>query len=39
MYINDVHIAYYFVAAIVGLFVGEVVIWAYKSLPELKIFF
>ena len=22
MYINDVHIAYYFVAAIIGLFVG-----------------
>ena len=39
MYINDVHIAYYFVAAIVGLFVGEVVNWANKRLPEYKKFF
>ena len=38
MYINDVHIAYYFVAAIVGLFVGELVNWANKRLPEYKKF-
>lgn len=36
MYINDVHIAYYFVAAILGLFVGEAVNWANKRLPEYK---
>ena len=34
MYINDVHIAYYIVAAIFGLFVGELVNWANKRLPE-----
>ena len=39
MYINDVHIAYYFVAAIIGLFVGELVNWANKRLPEYKKFF
>lgn len=38
MYINDVHIAYYFVAAILGLFVGELVDWANKRLPEYKKF-
>lgn len=38
MYINDVHIAYYFVAALVGLFVGELVNWANKRLPEYKKF-
>ena len=36
MYINDVHIAYYIVAAIFGLFVGELVNWANKRLPEYK---
>ena len=36
MYINDVHIAYYIVAAILGLFVGELVNWANKRLPEYK---
>lgn len=36
MYINDVHIIYYVVAAIVGLFVGEGVSWANKRLPEYK---
>ena len=36
MYINDVHIAYYLVAAILGLIVGEVVSWANKRLPEYK---
>ncbi len=39
MYINDVHIVYYFVAAILGLFVGELVNWANKRLPEYKKFF
>ena len=36
MYINDVHIIYYVVAAIAGLFIGEVVGWANKRLPEYK---
>ena len=36
MYINDVHIAYYLVAAILGLIVGELVNWANKRLPEYK---
>ena len=36
MYINDVHIAYYFIAAILGLFIGEFVNWANKRLPEYK---
>ena len=36
MYINDVHIIYYVVAAIAGLFIGEVVSWANKRLPEYK---
>lgn len=36
MYINDVHIAYYFIVAILGLFVGELVNWANKRLPEYK---
>ena len=36
MYINDVHIAYYLVAAILGLIVGVIVSWANKRLPEYK---
>ena len=36
MYFNDVHIAYYVVAAIVGLFVGQFVGWINKRLPEYK---
>ena len=36
MYINDVHIAYYLVAAILGLIVGELINWANKRLPEYK---
>ena len=36
MYINDVHIPYYVVVAIFGLFVGEFVSWANKRLPEYK---
>lgn len=36
MYFNDVHIAYYLIAAIVGLFVGQLVSWANKRLPEYK---
>ena len=32
MYINDVHIAYYVVAAIIGLFVGQFVDWMNKRL-------
>ncbi len=36
MYLNDVHIVYYVVAAIIGLFVGQIVDWANKRLPEYK---
>ena len=36
MYINDVHIAYYVVAVILGLFIGNIVDWANKRLPEHK---
>lgn len=36
MYFNDVHIAYYVVAAIVGLMVGQITDWANKRLPEYK---
>ena len=36
MYIHDVHIAYYLVAAILGLIVGEIISWANKRLPEYK---
>ncbi len=36
MYLNDVHIVYYIIAAIGGLFVGQIVDWANKRLPEYK---
>ena len=36
MYINDVHIAYYVLAVIIGLFVGEFINWINKRLPEYK---
>ena len=36
MYFNDVHIAYYLVAAILGLLVGQGIDWANKRLPEYK---
>ncbi len=36
MYINNVHIVYYLVAAILGLIVGELINWANKRLPEYK---
>ena len=36
MYLNDVHIAYYVFATIIGLFVGQIVDWANKRLPEYK---
>jgi len=36
MYLNDVHIAYYVVAAILGLFAGQLVDWLNKRLPEYK---
>lgn len=39
MYFNDVHIAYYVVAAIIGLFVGQFVDWMNKRLPEYKTVF
>ena len=34
MYFNDVHIAYYVIASIAGLFVGQFVDWMNKRLPE-----
>lgn len=36
MYFNDIHIAYYAVAAIIGLIVGQLVSWTNKRLPEYK---
>ena len=36
MYINETHIAYYAIVAIVGLFVGMFVDWMNKRLPEYK---
>lgn len=36
MYFNDIHIAYFVVAAILGLFVGQFVDWLNKRLPEYK---
>ena len=38
MYYNDVHIGYYLAVAILGLFVGQLVDWANKRLPEYKKF-
>ena len=36
MYFNDVNIIYYIIISIVGLFVGELVSWMNKRLPEYK---
>ena len=36
MYINNVHIMYYVIASILGMFVGQIVSWANKRLPEYK---
>ena len=36
MYFNDVHILYYVMAAILGLFIGQIVDWTNKRLPEYK---
>ncbi len=36
MYINDVPIFYYAIFAIIGLFVGQIVDWTNKRLPEYK---
>ena len=36
MYINDVHIVYYVVVGIIGLFIGNLIDWANKRLPEYK---
>ena len=36
MYINDVHIAYYVIALIIGMLVGQMVDWVNKRLPEYK---
>lgn len=38
MYINDTHIMYYAVVAILGLFVGMFVDWMNSRLPEYKKF-
>lgn len=36
MYFNDVHIAYYVMAGIIGLIIGQLTDWANKRLPEYK---
>ena len=36
MYFNDVHIAYYIGALILGMIIGQLVDWANKRLPEYK---
>lgn len=36
MYLNDVHIGYYVLAIILGLFVGQIVDWLNKRLPDYK---
>ena len=36
MYLNDIHVAYYIGAMILGLFVGQFVDWMNKRLPEYK---
>ena len=36
MYLNDVHIAYYVVAIILGIIVGQITDWVNKRLPEYK---
>lgn len=36
MYLNDVHIAYYAVALVLGIIAGQLVDWANKRLPEYK---
>lgn len=36
MYFNDVHIVYYVIASILGLFVGEFTHWMNQRLPEYK---
>ena len=39
MYFNDVNIGYYIIIAILGIFVGELVNWMNKRLPEEKSLF
>ncbi len=39
MYFNDVHIGYYILISIIGLFIGELVNWMNKRLPEEKSIF
>ena len=34
MYINDTHIGFFIGAAILGLFVGQLIEWISKRLPE-----
>ena len=39
MYFNDVNIGYYIIVSILGLFVGELVNWMNKRLPDEKSIF
>ena len=36
MYINDIHIAYYAIAIIASIVIGQLVDWANKRMPEYK---
>ncbi len=36
MYLNDIHIAYYVIAVIASIFIGQLVDWTNKRLPEYK---
>lgn len=36
MYINDIHIAYYAIAIIASIVIGQIVDWANKRMPEYK---
>ena len=36
MYINDVHILYYVLVAIIGMLTGQIIDWCNKRLPEKK---
>lgn len=36
MYINDVHILYYVLVAIIGMLTGQIIDWCNKRLPEKR---
>ena len=36
MYINDVHILFYVIIAILGLIIGQIIDWLDKRLPDYK---